>query len=36
MAGVDSLREESFLSHVERVRSEIQTKFLRAHQDITG
>ena len=26
------LREESFLSHVERVRSEIKTKFLRAHK----
>ena len=24
--------EESFLSHVERVRSEIKTKFLRAHK----
>ena len=32
MASADSLREESFLSHVERVRSEIRTKFLRAHK----
>ena len=32
MASADSLREESFLSHVERVRSEMQTKFLRAHK----
>ena len=32
MASADNLREESFLSHVERVRSEIQTKFLRAHK----
>ena len=32
MASADSLREENFLSHVERVRSEIQTKFLRAHK----
>ena len=27
-----NVEEESFLSHVERVRSEIQTKFLRAHK----
>ena len=27
-----NLEEESFLSHVERVRSEIRTKFLRAHK----
>ena len=32
MASADSLREESFLSHVERVRGEMQTKFLRAHK----
>ena len=27
-----NIEEESFLSHVERVRSEMQTKFLRAHK----
>ena len=32
MASADNLREESFFSHVERVRSEIETKFLRAHK----
>ena len=32
MASADNLREESFLSHVERVRSEIKRKFLRAHK----
>ena len=32
MASAVCVEEESFLSHVERVRSEIQTKFLRAHQ----
>ena len=31
MASADCVGEESFLSHVERVRSEIQSKFLRAH-----
>ena len=31
MASADCGEEESFLSHVERVRNEIQTKFLRAH-----
>ena len=31
MASADRVGEESFLSHVERVRSEIQSKFLRAH-----
>ena len=32
MASADNLREESFFSHVERVRSKIETKFLRAHK----
>ena len=32
MASAVCVEEESFLSHVERVRSEIETKFLRAHQ----
>ena len=32
MASADSVGEESFLSHVERVRSEIHTKFIRAHE----
>ena len=32
MASADCMRAESFLSHVERVRSLIQTKFLRAHK----
>ena len=32
MASAISMGEESFLSHVERVRSEIETKFLRAHK----
>ena len=31
MASADCVGEESYLSHVERVRSEIQSKFLRAH-----
>ena len=31
MASADCVGEESFLSHVERVRNEIQSKFLRAH-----
>ena len=31
MASADCVGEESFLSYVERVRSEIQSKFLRAH-----
>ena len=31
MASTDCVGEESFFSHVERVRSEIQSKFLRAH-----
>ena len=31
MASADCVGEESFLSHVERVHSEIQSKFLRAH-----
>ena len=31
MASADCVGEESFLSHVERVRSEIQSKFLIAH-----
>ena len=32
MASAYSVGEESFLSHVERVRSEIHTKFIRAHE----
>ena len=32
MASICGVGEESFLSHVERVRSEIRTKFLRAHK----
>ena len=32
MASAYGVREESFLSHVERVRSEIHTKFIRAHE----
>ena len=32
MASAVCVEEESFLSHVERVRSEIETKFLRAHK----
>ena len=32
MASAVCVEEESFLSHVERVRSEIETKILRAHQ----
>ena len=32
MASADGVGEESFLSHVERVRSEIHTKFIRAHE----
>ena len=31
MASADCVGEESFFTHVERVRSEIQSKFLRAH-----
>ena len=32
MASAYGVGEESFLSHVERVRSEIHTKFIRAHE----
>ena len=32
MASVCGVGEESFLSHVERVRSEVKSKFIRAHE----
>ena len=32
MATAYGVGEESFLSHVERVRSDIHTKFIRAHE----